>query len=134
MSKTRIAVYGSLLSGLGNHGVLGRHIPNGDAELVGTTNIKGFNLYPVAGRSFPGINRGTPDDKVVVEVYDVNDNALANVRALEGYRVGGRNTFYDEVDAVTDSGYTARVYLYVQDVTNSLPIVPSGDWRTYLGK
>ena len=130
--KTRIAVYGSLLSGLGNHGVLGRHIATGNAELVGSTKIKGFKLYPVAGTSFPGINRGTDDDRVVVELYDVNDNALSSVRSLEGYRPGQSNYFYDEVDAVTEEGDTARVYLYVTDVTNELPEVPNGDWRTYL--
>lgn len=132
MTKTRIAVYGSLLSGLGNHQVLGRHLQSGDAELIGTTKIKGFKLFPVAGRSFPGINRGTESDRVVVELYDVKPNALANVRSLEGYTPGGSNYFYDEVDAVTEEGDVARAYLYVDIVGDRLTEVPNGDWRAYV--
>jgi len=132
--KTRIGVYGSLLSGLGNHEVIGRHIKNGDAELVGKTRIKGFKLYPVAGTSFPGINKASENDTVVVELYDVEDNALADVRMLEGYVPGGNNTFYDEVDAVTEEGDTAKVYLYVSDVSRSMLPIPNGDWKDFLNK
>ena len=47
--RINISVYGSLLTKLRNHHVLGRHVSNGDASLVGKDEILGFKLYPVAG-------------------------------------------------------------------------------------
>lgn len=131
MSKTtRISVYGSLLSGLGNHRVIGRHIGE-NATFVGEDVIRGFNLYPVAGTSFPGIKRGHENDSVVVEVYDVTDVALSNVQALEGYNPNREhNNFYDEVDAESDEYGPTRAYLYMPDV-DGLPVIEGGDWRRY---
>lgn len=127
--KTRIAVYGSLLSGLGNHRVLGRYLPEGKAVLVGTDKIMGFDLYAVS--SFPGIKRNPQLDKtVVVEVYDVDDEALSSVRSLEGYRPGANNTFYDEVIAPTVKHDSVAVYLYMPPIDRR-DHVPSGDWRPH---
>lgn len=127
---TKIGVYGSLLSGLGNHGVIGRHVTAGNATLVGEDSITGFTLHPVAGVSFPGIKRGSTSDVVDVEVYLVNDMALANVRALEGYNPSRTPTFYDEVKAQSSNNGEIDVYLYVR--STSTPAIPSGSWRNYL--
>ena len=136
MKTTRIAVYGSLRSDLGyraNHGVIGRHIGT-NATFVGLDEIKGFNLYPVAGVSFPGIKRGANNDTVVVEVYDVTETALRDVQSLEGYTPGSSyNHFYDEVDAESGNFGTTRTYLYVPDV-EGMQHIPNGDWRDYLTK
>ena len=134
MKTTRIAVYGSLRSDLGyraNHGVIGRHIGD-NATFVGLDKIRGFNLYPVAGVSFPGIKRGANEDAVVVEVYDVTDIALRDVQSLEGYRPGSKyNNFYDEVDAESDEYGTTRAYLYMPDV-EGLSAIENGDWKEYI--
>jgi gamma-glutamylcyclotransferase (GGCT)/AIG2-like uncharacterized protein YtfP len=130
MSKTRIAVYGSLLSGLGNHGTLAQHMHrDGAVTFVGEDRIKGFDLYAVS--SFPGIKKAYSMHKSVqVEIYDVDDRALASVRALEGYNPGGHNTFYDEIDAITHNHGTVRAYLYMMDLHNA-PHVKDGNWRPY---
>lgn len=132
--RINISVYGSLLTELGNHRVLGRHVTSGNASLVGKDEILGFKLYPVAGRSFPGVKRtSVSTDRVKVEVYNVNAEALASVRALEGYRVGGRNTFYDEVVAETVNHGNVSVYKYVPEIGN-MEAIENGDWKSYLGQ
>ena len=129
---TRIGVYGSLLSGLYNHEVLGQYLPTGDAKFIRNDKIKGFQLYRVS--SFPGIKYSRDENETVdVEIYDVSDRALRSVRSLEGYHPGENNYFYDEVDAKTESGETIKVYLYVPEVTIGSRI-KDGNWRNAVKK
>jgi gamma-glutamylcyclotransferase (GGCT)/AIG2-like uncharacterized protein YtfP len=130
---TKIGVYGSLLTGLGNHGLLSRQMEAGNARLVGEDRIKGFDLYAVS--SYPGIKRSeNPEKEVKVEVYEVNDAALANVRALEGYNPhSSSNFFYDEVQTPTEDHGEISVYLYMPRVREEA-LVENGDWREYKKK
>lgn len=128
-NKTIISVYGSLLAGLGNHGVISQYIRTGEAKFIADDKIKGFDLYAVS--SFPGIKRSADTNKLVnVEVYEVEDRALASVRMLEGYREGGSNTFYDEIDVETENNGTVRAYLYMPDVYPQ-DLVEDGNWMKY---
>ena len=118
----KVAVYGSLRQNLHNHGVLG------GAKLLGTFNSKPeYSLYALGG--FPGLK---PKGKtsVVMEVYEVNEQQARNVDALEGYREGGNNTFYDKLPIETPFG-EAGVYVYVPDVRPDR-LVKSGDWLEYV--
>ena len=127
---TKIGVYGSLLSGLGNHGLLSYQMKEGNAVLVGEDTIKGFDLYAVS--SFPGIKRSEdPTKEVKVEIYEVNEIALDRVRGLEGYSpLSDRNTFYDEVQTPSNDHGEISVYLYMPQVHEE-SLVPNGDWRDY---
>ncbi|MCK5788712.1 MAG: gamma-glutamylcyclotransferase [Chlamydiia bacterium] len=128
--RTRIAVYGSLLSGLGNFSVLGRHMPSNDARFIGYDTIQGFDLYAVS--SFPGIKRSKElTNTVKVEIYDVSEKALASVRRLEGYRPNTHNTFYDEILTNTVDNGPVSAYLYMPPV-QTRDLVSSGDWKAYL--
>ena len=132
MKRTRIAVYGSLLSGLGNHDVIKRHIMRGGAEFVAEDTIRGFNLYAVS--SFPGIKRHEtdPTKEVKVELYDVDESALRSVRMLEGYNPeSDHNTFYDEIETPTDSHGNVKVYLYMPKIYEQ-DLVEHGDWRKFV--
>ena len=77
MSKARVAVYGSLLSGLGNHGLLE------EATLLGEGKTEPvFSMYDLG--YYPGIteNGKTP---IKIEVYEVDDTTFGRLDMLEGY-------------------------------------------------
>jgi len=124
--KNLVFVYGSLLEGLHNHSVLGKH-----KKLVGTGNIKGFNMWSI-NDAFPAI---MPVRKgiIVGEVYEVDDETMVDLDRLEG------NGFMYQRELVfvrmKDSELIrAWIYVYIrQDISKGIcPFIPNGDWRTYL--
>lgn len=124
-----VAVYGSLLSGLGNHRVMQR-LGEEHYELVGETTIPGFNLFPLGG--FPGIERG--ENSVKVEVYNVSNELLKGpLDRLEGYEEGSSdNDFYDRQLVKTEFG-DAWIYIYVRGA-GQRAIIQDGDWRNFINK
>jgi len=125
-NKTLIAVYGSLRMAHGNHRLFKRY-PTEDWEYKGTETIQGFNLFSLGG--FPGIEKG--DNKLVIELYEVSDNVLASVRALEGYSPkSNENWFYNEIGVETSLGQ-ARIYEYVSGAEGR-KIIKDGDWTKYV--
>ncbi len=116
-----IAVYGSLLSDLHNHGLLK------EGKLIDIGYIKG-TLYSLG--SFPGLKLqgNTP---VKVEVYEVDNATLARLDRLEGHP-----TFYTRKDAEAivgenqDQSMEVMVYEWQGTVRNQ-PLVESGDWKDY---
>ena len=118
-SKTKVAVYGSLLSGLGNHRVM----QESGGKLLSSTTIDSFKMYPVAGYSFPAIVfSGNKEDTIAVEVYEVED--LRRLDTLEGYPY-----HYDRQFVKTEDNQVAWVY-FQETKPNMEPIV-HGDWKKY---
>lgn len=127
MSRHLIAVYGSLLSGLGNH----RVIEDKETTLKGTMETKPeYSLYDLG--YYPGLKEeGTTSIKL--EIYEVNDRISKNVEALEGYYPDEPATFYDKKTIDTPWG-EASIYIYVPNVREDR-LVESGDWKEhYLNK
>lgn len=112
---SRVFVYGSLLSGLHNHPVLG------GSRLVGEGEISGYTMANLG--SFPGVAKGGKGS-VVGEVYEVNATTLARLDRLEGHPSFYRRTMVRLVD-----GSVAWVYLLQPDYVRRSPQVPCGDWR-----
>jgi gamma-glutamylcyclotransferase (GGCT)/AIG2-like uncharacterized protein YtfP len=98
-SDTLVGVYGTLKRGEGNHRLLST------SELV-TTSLTPPNYGLVDLGAFPGLIPG--EDKVVIEVYKVNNHTLSRLDSLEGHP-----TFYErkEVDVVVN-GNTEKVWVY----------------------
>jgi gamma-glutamylcyclotransferase (GGCT)/AIG2-like uncharacterized protein YtfP len=122
-----VAVYGSLLAGLGNHRVL----RDNDAEHVADgLTVERFAMRDVARGSYPGIFEGG-DAPVVVEVYSVDDDGFAALDCLEGYpRFYGRR----EVVIATDDGDNVVAWIYIMpDDYEQGDLVCSGDWRQWKG-
>lgn len=94
-------VYGTLMRGLYNHRVLGA-----SARFIGCAKLDGFTMGSFG--SFPGITRD-PHEKVVGEVWEIDEAQLASVDALEGHP-----HFYkrEEVLATLDDGSTLNVEVY----------------------
>lgn len=113
----KVAVYGSLREGLGNHRVIQ------GAKKIGTTRVQGFDMYSMS--AFPFVTHGTGE--ITVEVYEVPDLRYAQgLDGLEGYP-----SFYDREVIETEFG---EAWLYFID-GNNLELyepVPDGDWVEFL--
>lgn len=98
----KIAVYGTLRKGQGNHScLLG-------SPLVGTCRIKGFSMVSLGG--FPAIDYD-PDGSIEVEVYECDDEAEESCNRLEGYDPSAPyHSFYDRVRIDTPYG-EAEIYI-----------------------
>lgn len=126
-----VAVYGSLLKGLGNHRLLEEH----NAEFVGKGTIQGFTMYSLV--SYPGIRHSDDlDETVVVEVYRVDEAGLSRLDRLESYNEDDpEHSFYlrEEVDVLMDDGSTFHAFVYVLNRPfDGREVVPSGDWRAFV--
>ncbi len=113
---TIIFVYGSLIQGEPNHGLLSR------ARFVGNaTTVKRYTLYDLG--TFPAMVR-TGTSAVRGELYEVNDFTLAIVDRLEGVP-----SFYRRIAVSLDDGSVADGYVLGHDLVYGRRVVASGDWR-----
>ena len=115
----RVAVYGTLLSGFGNHQLISE---NEASTLVGEDEVEGFNMFSLG--YFPYLVSGgnTP---VKVAVYDVDDHTFGRLDSLEGY-----TTFYSRSKVNIEGLGESWIYHMNSDTYNG-PKVDSGDWREY---
>ncbi len=115
-----VMVYGSLLSGFGNHRVLAQH----GAELVGTAVTADARFTMRSLGAFPAVCRGGAD-AIRGEVYRVGVAALAALDRLEGHP----DWYRRERVPVELCGEVARPWVYLLDAVG--PVVPHGDWRRF---
>jgi gamma-glutamylcyclotransferase (GGCT)/AIG2-like uncharacterized protein YtfP len=120
----RVAVYGSLRKGLGNHSLLRNH----KALNLGQFQSKPeFTMYSLGG--FPCIvQRGTTS--ILFEVYSVDEEALQRLDQLEGYRKNSDTNFYDRVEIDTPWG-KAYTYVFDPEFENDIEVT-SGNWLEYV--
>jgi gamma-glutamylcyclotransferase (GGCT)/AIG2-like uncharacterized protein YtfP len=122
----KVFVYGSLLSGMGNSGLLS------NSKMLGTT-ISPENFAMVDLGYFPGvIIDETHPGKVMGEVYEVDDDTLKRLDSLEGYRAQDpKSGLYDRMTINTEIG-EAYIYIYNNKYGRSNPnFIENGDWKTY---
>lgn len=103
LGLTRVAVYGTLLRGQPNNGVLAgaQRLDRGEAA------VEGLGLWESAGGAYPAGAVVAGDLRVACEVYAVDGPTLARLRRLEGVP-----DLYREVRLPLASG--ARAWGYVQ--------------------
>lgn len=118
MSNTLVAVYGSLRQGHGNHVLLE------DSEFLTTElSVPEFTMWSLGG--YPALLPG--EDKVVIELYNVDSYTFARLDQLEGYPV-----HYDRREIPTSRG-EAWVYFQHELTYGGVQIVESGDWSEHQG-
>lgn len=124
----KVAVYGSLLSGLHNHGVM----TNARGVLVGEFQTKPeFTLVSLGG--FPGLIKGG-DTSVKVEVYEVTPSNIRHLDRLEGYHPDAEeeSNFYTR-EIINIDGIEEDVSVYtLPDAYRSRAVVADGDWRNHI--
>lgn len=131
MSKQLVVVYGSLLSGLHNHGVMER----ARGELVGEgVSVENINMYSLG--SYPSISlaHNSHEQPIKVEVYEVDNEYLHHIDSLEGYRGNNSQSFYNRSPIKVKMDDTEEVIeglIYHIDQEQRVPVM-TGDWRAFL--
>ena len=114
----KVFVYGSLLSGFGNHRLLE------GSRLIGHAKTPpGYRMHSLGG--FPGV---VPTGNAVVhgEVYEVDAQTLAALDRLEGHP-----RFYRRRPICLANGAIVDTYLLSQHQVADRPVVATGDWRRH---
>lgn len=116
---TRVFVYGTLLRGETNHGLLA------GARCAGAARtLEAFAMFDLGGH--PCIVRGAGADDaepVAGEVYEVDAATLARLDLLEDHP-----RWYRREPVRLSDGTLAHAYLLAQEV-GAAPRVRGGDWR-----
>jgi len=115
-ATTRVFVYGTLLAGEANHGLLA------GARLVGEGRTRPeYELRDLG--AFPGLVPGGAR-AVVGEVYDVDAPTLAALDRLESHP-----RFYCRTSITLDDSAVVETYLLTPTQVAGCPLIPSGNWR-----
>lgn len=114
----RVFVYGSLLSGFGNHCLLA------DSPCLGETCTADarYRMYDLG--AFPAVTEGGADS-IYGEVYEVCDVTLVRLDRLEGHP-----NFYCRQQVLLQDGSMA--WLYMLREQSDCPLVERGDWRQHV--
>lgn len=125
MKKYLVAVYGSLRKKQSNYEY---HLSNSTYKGTFTTEPE-YTMHSLS--YYPGLKLNG-NTSIVMEVYEVDEDALKNLNRLEGYYPGEKSTFYDRIEIDTPWG-KAFTYIYVNPLSKD-SIVESGDWVEFKNK
>lgn len=116
----KIAVYGTLKKGYGNHSLI-----SGSKFLGETKTEKIYDIYDLG--PFPGVKRNG-STAVTVEVYEVDNVTAKRVDILEGYIESNPSQgLYDKEVCKTEFG-DAEIYIYNGE-PNSENKIENGEWK-----
>lgn len=118
----KVAVYGSLRVGMGNHPLLVQV----HAKLLGAQRVSGYNMVSLGG--YPAVYEAAGD--ITIEVYDVAHNEEESMRRLDWLE--GYPGFYSRKQIETRWGPAWIYYMDQHDCMHRRP-VPEGDWVAYFG-
>ena len=119
----KVFVYGSLLSGMGNHSLLAE-----SKKLGISKSPRGFKMLDLGW--FPGAIRSNDETSIYGEVYEVDDITLNRLDRLEGYNSGNPESgLYNRIEIDTKFG-KALIYIY-NNYYNRGKIVENGDWKKH---
>jgi gamma-glutamylcyclotransferase (GGCT)/AIG2-like uncharacterized protein YtfP len=114
----RLFAYGTLLSGEGNHRVLG------GSRLLGLRRTEPRYTLVSLG-AFPALLVGG-ETSVAGEVFEVDDDTLAAVDRLEGHP-----HFYRRIRVRLLGGESVQGYVLARVRKGTYPMIKSGDWREF---
>lgn len=115
-----VFVYGSLMSGMGNHGLMEHE----EAKFVEETFTKDNFIMKDLGY-FPAASKDKSGVPIKGEVYDVDIEAMISLDQLEGHP-----NFYERIKVPLENNMEAWMYLVPRDRIMGIKI-ESGDWRQY---
>ena len=123
MSKTIIAVYGTLREGLQNHSFIS------ECKRIGHGWLTGFRMYNLGDS--PGVIF-THDDsgRIRIEWYEISDEILEALDLLENYDSEEIKTSTHIRKRVFSPYGPGWIYLYNQPL-NNVPYMEAGDWERF---
>ena len=117
----KIAVYGTLRRGFGNYQYL-----LADQRFMGQETVE-LPMRMVSLGGFPGLIASEEETEVVIEVFEIDEEAFRSVDGLEGYP-----RFYNRKEIDTSFGKAWIYYLEDADNYKGSASVPNGDWKEYV--
>lgn len=119
----KVLVYGTLRQGQVNHRIL----VAGNAKYVADVKLAGFHLFNT-GYGYPAAVKADLFNlnRMVCELYEIDENTLANLDRLEGYP-----THYNRIEVECGpNGETAWIYVYDIRKVAAAKMQPIGcnDW------
>lgn len=123
----RVFVYGTLMTGFGNHSRLLDHDGaryEGKARTAVNARLGDVGAFPAVTE----LRKGSCP--VVGEVYTVDDDTLARLDMLEGVPSLYTRQQVEVLDEDDDSMGLAWIYVWGRD-NETLPVIRSGDWRAH---
>lgn len=119
----KITVYGSLLKGLGNSGLLRT------SELLITEDLDLKFKMGAFGSAFPGLTKTEEVNSIHTETYEVDDFTYQRIESLEGYP-----SFYNR--ASIDTGIGKSEIYFIDNEGENLGVVEKingvFNWRLHL--
>jgi gamma-glutamylaminecyclotransferase len=121
----KVAVYGSLRAGLGNHCVMeqARGKSLGSTVTTFPANLRDYGSFP-----YVHTESVQPASPVLVELYEVDERGLEVLDCLEGYP-----NFYDRSEFEFSDGTKAWMYHINNESHDNFDLVESGDWVKHVG-
>ncbi len=114
-----VFVYGTLRKGESNHYLLK------DAHYLGESSVHGYEMH-TPHFSYPYIRPNKLSNRVVVEIYAVDNSQFEKLDMLEGYP-----THYDRVKV--KCSHKIEGWVYYSDRENPrTTIIEGGDWVKYM--
>jgi gamma-glutamylcyclotransferase (GGCT)/AIG2-like uncharacterized protein YtfP len=124
----KVFVYGSLLSGMGNHSLLSNSKKLGDSKSPTGFKMVDLGYFPGVVKSEDGVG------DVVGEVYEVDDDTMRRLDRLEGYNSSNpENGFYNRIEIDTIFG-SAFIYTINRSFIRNHNFVKNGDWKVHYSK
>jgi gamma-glutamylaminecyclotransferase len=118
-----VFVYGTLMSGLSNNGLLRR------SAFISTATTE--ESYKLISRGIPFLIEEEGKTYVTGEIYEVTEHALKNLDALEGHPNWYERKIINVVDELGDR-VKAWVYFMPANRKESGELVESGNYRDYV--
>lgn len=125
MIKTRCAFYGSLRRPMYNFRKMVLNFGVNSMCYLRTTDIKGFEMYLVSSQ-YPGIKYSDPNKCIVVDLFDVDENAFFQIKQME------ESAGYFEDDILID-GKKCIIFPYALN-TDDCRLITSGDWLEFVNR
>jgi gamma-glutamylcyclotransferase (GGCT)/AIG2-like uncharacterized protein YtfP len=117
--KKIVAVYGTLRKG---GDLNSKYMERYRSTFLKTGVLKGYSLYDMNG--IPGIEEGSAEDKVVVDVFRVGPKGLAALDQLEGA--------YERKAVTLEDGTEVEAYVWNRPRPENYLQIVDGDWMEYL--
>lgn len=119
----KVFVYGTLLSGEGNHSLLR------GARLLGQDEThEGYMMYHLGG--FPGVVPSEGNETVKGEVYEINPAILERLDGLEGVNHHAPELgLYRRETITTQKGHEVFIYIFNKMSRASYQVIETGSWR-----
>jgi gamma-glutamylaminecyclotransferase len=117
----RVFVYGSLLQGEVNHGVM-----TGARRIGPATTRSGIGLVqvgPYPSLVFEPAER-VARERVRGEIYEIDDAGLARLDEFEGHP-----DWFARIEITLDDGSAVMAYAMSAEATAGLPLIEGGTWR-----